>query len=101
MTLGEAFKRFRRQFHVSQKQAAEAGGVTYQSYQTYEYEQSSPTVKVIINIAQAYGVSMDYLTGRSDMPHPINFDEREVKAAFAFRDAWLEAMRLLPSPPTK
>ena len=54
-----------------------------------------------MNIADAYDVSTDYLVGRSDMPQPTNFDEREVREAFAFRDAWQKAIQSLPLTPAK
>ena len=96
MTLGESLRRFRGAYRLSRKQVAHAGKVSCQSYQTYEYDKSLPSVKVITNIADAYNVSADYLLGRSDAPHPTNYDEREVKAAFEFRDAWQKAMQTLP-----
>lgn len=101
MTLGESLKRFRNNFRLSQKQVAQAGKISCQSYQTYEYDQSFPSVKIIMNIADAYGVSTDYLVGRSDMPRPTNFDEREVREAFAFRDAWQKAIQTLPQVPAQ
>ncbi len=96
MTLAESLRRFRNTFHLSQKQVANAGKVSWQSYQSYESGKATPSVKIIVNIADAYGVSTDYLVGRSDMPKPINFDEKEVREAFAFRDAWQKAMQTLP-----
>lgn len=96
MTLGESLRRFRKNFHLSQKQVASAGKVSWQSYQSYESGKSFPSVQIIINIADAYDVSTDYLVGRSDSPQPMQFDEREVNEAFAFRDAWQKAMQILP-----
>ena len=54
-----------------------------------------------MNIADAYDVSTDYLVGRSDMPRSMNFDEKEVREAFAFRDAWQKAMQTLPQVPAQ
>ena len=82
MTIAESLKKFRKEFRLSQKDVATAIGMSQQSY-------------------QAYDVSTDYLLGRSETPHPTNFDEREVKEAFAFRDAWQEAMQKLPQPPAQ
>ena len=101
MTLAESLRRFRNNFHLSQKQVANAGKVSWQSYQSYESGKASPSVKIIMNIADAYDVSTDYLVGRSDMPRPTNFDEKEVREAFAFRDAWQKAMQTLPQVPAQ
>lgn len=105
MTIGEAFRRLRLSLHLNQKQMADSVDIPLKSYQAYEYDKSAPSSKVIIRMADAYNVSTDYLLGRSDMPQPTNFDEREVKAAFAFRDAWQQAngawqkaMQMLPTP---
>lgn len=92
MTIAESLKRFRKDFRLSQKDVANAIGMSQQSYQAYE-TRSNPSVTVITKLADAYGVSTDYLLGLSDTPHPTNFDEREVKAAFEFRDAWLRMQR--------
>lgn len=86
MTLGEAFRRFRSVLKLNQKQMAESVNIPLKSYQAYEYDKSLPSVKVIMRMADTYNVSADYLLGRSDMPNPTNFDEREVKEAFAIRD---------------
>ena len=88
MTLGESFRRFRSMLKLNQKQMAESVNIPLKSYQAYEYDKSLPSVKVIMRMADAYNVSADYLLGRSDMPNPTNFDEREVKAAFAIRDKY-------------
>lgn len=86
MTLGESFRRFRAALKLNQKQMAESVNIPLKSYQAYEYDKSLPSVKVIMRMADTYNVSADYLLGRSDMPNPTNFDEREVREAFAIRD---------------
>lgn len=63
--------------------------------------ETTPSVKIIMNIADAYDVSTDYLVGRSDMPRSTNFDEKEVREAFSFRDAWQKAMQTLPQVPAQ
>lgn len=68
MTLPEALKRFRKQYKVTQKAAAEASGVSERVYQSYEYGKVIPTVSVLIALSDTFDVSLDYLVGRSDNP---------------------------------
>jgi len=51
---------------VSQTIAAKEIGISPRAYQKYEYEESEPTLLVAARIADFYGVSLDYLTGRTD-----------------------------------
>lgn len=68
MTVADSFKRFRKNFNLTQKQVAAAINVKEQSYQRYEYGTNIPTATVLINIADAFNVSTDYLLGRTDIP---------------------------------
>lgn len=68
MTLAEALKRFRKQYKVTQKDAAKASGVSERVYQSYEYGKVIPTVSVLIALSNIFDVSLDYLVGLSDNP---------------------------------
>lgn len=68
MPLPDALKRFRKQYKVTQKQAASVAGVAERVYQSYEYGKVVPTASVLIALADAFDVSLDYLVGRSDVP---------------------------------
>ena len=68
MTLSDALRRFRKEFHVTQKRAAEIAGVAERVYQSYEYGKVIPTVAVLIPLADYFHVSLDYLVGRTDTP---------------------------------
>ena len=93
--LGGSLRRFREEFKLNQREVSRALGVPYQSYQAYEYGRSVPSAEIIFKLADAYNVSADYLLGRSDMPRPMNFDEREVKEAFAAREELRQLRSLL------
>ena len=97
MTIGESLKRFRTSLGLSQKRFAESLDVACSLYQVWEYDKSVPSAKTILKIADKYNVSTDYLLGRSDVPNPSGYDEREVQAAFEFRDKWQAAFQLLPN----
>ena len=66
--LSDALKRFRKEYKVTQKHAAEISGVAERVFQSYEYGKVVPTVTVLISLADFYDVSLDYLVGRSDDP---------------------------------
>ena len=51
---------------VSQAFAAKEIQISPRAYQKYEYEESEPTLSVAARIADFYGVSLDYLAGRSE-----------------------------------
>ncbi|MBQ7705374.1 MAG: helix-turn-helix transcriptional regulator [Selenomonadaceae bacterium] len=70
MTVGESLKRFRKAFKLTQKEVADVLGVKQQSY-VYETKDVTPSVNVIIKLADHYDVSTDYLLGRTDNPRPL------------------------------
>ena len=66
--LSDALKRFRKEYKVTKKHAAEISGVAERVFQSYEYGKVVPTVTVLISLADFFDVSLDYLVGRSDDP---------------------------------
>ena len=56
----------RRKLGLSQTEAAEKIGVSQPAYQRYEAGARTPSVQVVKEIAKAFNVSVDYLTGESD-----------------------------------
>lgn len=77
MTFSDALKRFRKEHRLTQKDVALKLGVQESAYQRYEQGRSLPSIAVVTKIADAYGVSIDYLVGRSDDPNP----EKKTKSA--------------------
>lgn len=63
MTVADGLRRFRRDFNLTQKDVADKIGIFTQAYQRYEHSMI-PTITVLIKIADAYNVSIDYLVGR-------------------------------------
>lgn len=68
MTLPEALKRFRQEFNITQKQAAVAANTSDRVFQRYEAGENVPGIDKLISLADAYGVSIDYLVGRTNNP---------------------------------
>lgn len=101
MEVHEALRRFRQGTGLKQEEVAEKLGIKRQAYQPYETGKVTPSVNMIIKMANVFDVTTDYLLGRSDTPHPTEFNEREVREAFAFRDAWQKAVQYLPQAPSQ
>ncbi|MEY8320300.1 helix-turn-helix transcriptional regulator [Lachnospiraceae bacterium 46-61] len=55
--------------HVLQKDIADNLSISLRSYQDYEKGHAEPKLKYLIEIADYFDVSIDYLVGRSDDPH--------------------------------
>ena len=49
-----------------QREMAEICGLKLRGYQQYEYNESYPEVPGLVALADFFGVSLDYLMGRSD-----------------------------------
>ena len=56
----------RKKHGLSQAQAAKEIGAAPRAYQNYEYETAEPRLSTLIRIADFYGVSLDYLAGRTN-----------------------------------
>ena len=59
-------KELRELNNMSQRQAAEAIGCTQGNYSRYETGEREPSIELLIKMAAAFGVSVDYLIGRAD-----------------------------------
>lgn len=68
MTIGDSFRRFRREYGLTQQNVADALKIQKSSYQRYEQDRVIPAVTVIINLSNAFNVSTDYLVGMTDNP---------------------------------
>lgn len=64
---GARFKECRIAVGLSQTDAAQAAGVHQTAISMYELDKRVPTADVIIKMALAYGVSIDYLLGLTDV----------------------------------
>ena len=67
-TIGERIKGLRLSKKVTQKEIADAIGVSSVSVQRFEYGSVRPSLDTLIALADYFDVSLDYLVGRSDDP---------------------------------
>ena len=68
MLISDSFKRFRQELGLTQQQVAEALNIQKSAYQRYEHGKVIPSAMVILNLADFFNVSADYLFGRTDTP---------------------------------
>lgn len=67
----ENLKALREAAAVSQKQLAEAIGVSQQSINKYENHNIEPDIETLIRIADYFNTSVDYLIGHTSVKHKI------------------------------
>lgn len=65
----ERLRLLREERGISQREVAENIGVTEVGYQNYEVGRRKPNFDALYSIANFFGVSLDYLFGRSDNPN--------------------------------
>lgn len=66
--LAKRLKELREGRRIYQRELAETLGMSFRGYQNYETGQSEPRLVTLIAIADYFGVSIDYLVGRTDIP---------------------------------
>ena len=64
--LAQRLKACRKEKSLTQMQVAVYCDITEKAYQNYELMTREPKLEILIRIADLYGVSLDYLVGRSD-----------------------------------
>ena len=64
--LAKRLRECRKEKGWKQIEAAIYSDITEKAYQNYELMKREPQLEILVRIANAYGVSLDYLTGRTD-----------------------------------
>lgn len=64
--LQERLRLLRKEKGLTQLQVAVYCDITEKAYQNYELMTREPKIGILVRIADLYGVSLDYLTGRTD-----------------------------------
>ncbi|MGI6561653.1 MAG: helix-turn-helix domain-containing protein [Clostridia bacterium] len=75
--LGRILYRLRVEKKLSMKKAGEAVGVSDSAWNKYEKNKADPSIDILLRIADFFGVSTDYLLGRTEIrdpavPHELN-----------------------------
>lgn len=61
----ERLLELRQKLNMTQEEASQKSGIGYRSYRRYESGEREPTMSALIKLADFYGVSIDYLVGRT------------------------------------
>lgn len=64
--LSERLRSLRLEQNLTQLAAAEGINVPFSTYRRYEKNEREPTATVLVQMADFYHVSLDYLVGRSE-----------------------------------
>ncbi len=70
--------------NLTQEQLSEKLGITRFTYSNYEREKTQPDIKLLVNLADFYHVTLDYLVGRdfaNDIGY-LNDQDRELIGYF-------------------
>lgn len=65
---GERMRALRESMNYSQMKVAEIFGVGQSSVVRYEKGEASPSLELLVKMADYYDVSLDYILGRTDNP---------------------------------
>ena len=76
MTLGEHITAIRKKKKLAQSQLGKLAGTSGDLIGRYERDEVKPSIEVVIKIADALGVSIDFLVGKTDLEIDQNTLER-------------------------
>ena len=71
LLLNERLRECRSRKGLTQTQVAAAVDISLRSYKYYESGEQAPSIKALAALADFFGVSIDYLVGRTDR-HDVN-----------------------------
>ncbi|WP_300282241.1 helix-turn-helix domain-containing protein [uncultured Subdoligranulum sp.] len=79
MDLGSRIKKARKAANLTQAELAKYAGVATITISQYERGVREPKVDPLLRIANALGVTVDYLYGRTDDPHTRLATQKDIK----------------------
>ena len=81
MAFGERLRQLRKKANINAEKVAMAAGVKRRMVFLYENNTAKPSFDVLLNIADFFNVSVDFLVGRSDDPRCEEYRGNKVDAA--------------------
>ena len=68
MSFHEQLKELRKMHHFTQKQMATLLSITERAYRNYELGRNEPSISDLVQMADVFNVSLDYLVDRNYPP---------------------------------
>lgn len=84
-------KKIRESLQLTQVKVANDLKLSRQVYNFYENGKRNPDMQTLIKIADYYGVSIDYLLGRTNVIKPENIDEDDLLSKINTADSETKA----------
>ena len=84
-------KKIRESLQLTQVKVANDLKLSRQVYNFYENGKRNPDMQTLIKIADYYGVSIDYLLGRTNVIKPENIDEDDLLSKINTADSVTKA----------
>ena len=79
MMKGERLIELRKDRGLTQKELSEKLYVNYRTYSGYERDEIQASDDFKVKLAQFYNVSVDYLLGLIDHPHPVSEGDEYIR----------------------
>ena len=74
--VGERMRTLRESVKLPQMKIAKLFGISQSSLARYETDDGSQPLELLMKYADYFDVSMDYMFGRTDDPHGMNFENK-------------------------
>lgn len=88
MKFSERIRKLRKENNLTQKELAENIGVDRATVAGYETKGKEPSYSTLRNIANFFGVSIDYLIGNSNIKEPAEIVEKAISDNPDLLDFW-------------
>lgn len=79
MAFGDILKELREDSDLTQDELARIVSTTRQQISNYENKRYEPSIETLINIANHFNVSLDFLCGRSRAKHNLSLGNNKEK----------------------
>lgn len=96
MNFGDRLANLRKLNNLTRKELAEIFSISYSALSNYENNERFPDQEMLINIANYFNVSVDYLLGRTNIKEPIEDIVSEKQQDYSSSKKSIDAEDLSP-----